>query len=231
MLKSRSILILTIFLAVACQRPFADKPAARITNETVQASPTITDASTAAVDTVIETAPESVTPVAQEKSQISFIGAKVTGQHIGVFHDFDGRIEYRDGIPERLAFEIDLASVKTDQAKLDRHLKSEDFFDVAKYPKATFVSTGIQPPPVVRRGEAVHTVRGVLDLHGQKRAIEFPVKVRLTPDALSATSEFTINRHDWGVSYKGAADDLIRDDVLIKLDLQFPPPPKQGESV
>jgi len=227
-LKSRSILILTIVLTIACQNPFADKPAARITNESAEPSPTITDVSTAAVDTVIETAPESVTPVVQEKSQISFIGAKVTGQHVGVFHNFDGRIEYRDGIPDRLAFEIDLASVKTDQAKLDRHLQSEDFFDVAKYPKATFVSTGIVPAPVVREGEAVHTVRGVLDLHGQKKTIEFPVKVRVTQDALSATSEFTINRHDWGVSYKGAPDDLIRDDVLIKLNLHFPPPPKQG---
>ena len=44
-------------------------------------------------------------------------------------------------------------------------------------------------------------------------------------EGVHAKSEFTINRHDWGISYKGAADDLIKDNVLMKLDLAFPPPP------
>ena len=53
-----------------------------------------------------------------------------------------------------------------------------------------------------------------------------PVTAEVTPQGVRATSEFTINRHDWGISYRGMADDLIKDQVLLKLDLMFPPPPQ-----
>jgi polyisoprenoid-binding protein YceI len=68
-------------------------------------------------------------------------------------------------------------------------------------------------------------LKGTLDMHGVKKDVTVPVKAEQSADGVRATSEFTINRHDWGVSYRGAADDLIRDNVLIKLDLMFPPPP------
>ena len=58
-----------------------------------------------------------------------------------------------------------------------------------------------------------------------KKEVTIPVVAQQTADGVRTTSEFTINRHDWGISYKGAADDLIKDNVLIKLDLVFPPPP------
>ena len=68
-------------------------------------------------------------------------------------------------------------------------------------------------------------LRGTLDLHGVQKEVLIPVKAAQSADGVRTTSEFTINRHDWGISYKGAADDLIRDNVLMKLDLMFPPPP------
>ena len=55
--------------------------------------------------------------------------------------------------------------------------------------------------------------------------ITVPVTTQQTAEGVRAKSEFTINRHDWGISYRGMADDLIKDNVLIKLDLMFPPPP------
>ena len=202
---------LAVSLAVllpACQKSeITDKPAAEVS------------------DTSVTTATETAAPanavrtnVIKEKSSIHFVGAKVTRDHKGQFHDFDGWIEYVAGKPERISFDIDLNSLQTDEAKLDAHLKTADFFDVAKYPKATFTSTSLTP------GET-YTLTGTLDLHGVQKEVRIPVKAQQTPEGVHATSEFTINRHDWGISYRGMADDLIKDNVLIRLDLYFPPPP------
>ena len=66
---------------------------------------------------------------------------------------------------------VEMASVKSDDEKLTGHLQSPDFFDVAKYPKATFESTEIK-----KGGDkgATHTVTGNLDFHGVKKSITFP---------------------------------------------------------
>jgi polyisoprenoid-binding protein YceI len=66
---------------------------------------------------------------------------------------------------------------------------------------------------------------GMLDLHGVQKQVTIPVKAVVTPEGVRTTSEFTIKRQDWGISYRGMADDLIKDEVLLKLDLMFPPPP------
>jgi polyisoprenoid-binding protein YceI len=219
-MKYSAILCLTLFTVVACQSEISDKPAAEVSETTATA--------TASVPPPTDTAPASnatAANVIKEKSSINFIGAKVTRDHKGKFNDFDGRIEYVAGKPERISFDIDLSSIETDTPQLTGHLKSPDFFDVAKYPKATFTSTSLTDAPAGSPDGATHLLKGTLDLHGVQKEVSIPVKAVQAPDGVRATSEFTINRHDWGISYKGMADDLIRDNVLIRLDLVFPPPP------
>jgi polyisoprenoid-binding protein YceI len=124
-----------------------------------------------------------------------------------------------DGKPESstVSVEIDVTSISAGIEKLTNHLKSADFFDVEKFPKATFVSTSVKPG-----GEkgATHTVTGNLTMHGVTKSISFPATIRLAPDSAEADAEFAINRKDFGVMYAGKADDLIRDDVLIKLTIR-----------
>ena len=223
-MKLRSLLfVLSLFLIIpACKKSeISDKPAAEVTETTAAVS---TD--TAAAATATAPTPGAVTTrVMKEKSRIEFVGAKVTGDHDGRFNNFDGWIEYAAGKPSRIAFEIDMNDIWTDTEKLTGHLKSADFFDVAKYPKATFVSTSLTEAPAGSPGGATHMVKGNLDLHGVQKEVSIPVVAQQTADGVRTTSEFTINRHDWGISYKGAADDLIKDNVLIKLDLMFSAPP------
>jgi polyisoprenoid-binding protein YceI len=220
-MKSCSLLLaLSILtLGVGCQKSEIDeKPAAEVS-----------ETSATSVDTVAtstQPTPGAVTEkVTKEKSRIDFVGAKVTRDHKGQFRNFDGWIEYAGNQPSRIAFEIDLNSIETDEAKLTAHLKTPDFFDVAKYPKATFVSTSTSAAPTGSPGGATHIVKGILNLHGVEREVTIPVVTQVTPEGVRAKSEFTINRHDWGISYRGMADDLIKDNVLIKLDLVFPPAP------
>ena len=217
------VLTLSLALFAACQSEVDTQTAAQVADTTGAA----TDTGAASTDTT-GTAPTPGAPVARvvkEKSSIQWVGAKVTRDHTGSFRNFDGYIQYDGSKPSRIAFEIDVKSIESDTEKLTAHLKSPDFFDVAKFPKATFVSSSIEPAAAGAPDGATHTVRGTLDLHGVKKGVAFPVTAQQTADGVRTTSNFTINRHDWGISYRGMADDLIRDNVLIKLDLFFPPPP------
>ena len=87
------------------------------------------------------------------------------------------------------------------------------------HPEATFSSTSITSGG---DGEGItHTVTGDLTLHGVTQSISFPAALQVGPGGARAKAEFTIDRQLFGVSFPGRPDDLIKDDVLIKLELFF----------
>jgi polyisoprenoid-binding protein YceI len=155
----------------------------------------------------------------QDGSKLEWVGAKVTGKHDGGFKTFNGTVRIPDGKIENgtVTVDIDTESVFSDAEKLTGHLKSPDFFDTAKFPKARFTSTSIKPGG---DSGATHTVTGNLELHGVTKSITFPAKIEQSNDEVTVKAEFGINRKDFGILYAGKADDLIKDDVLIKLDLK-----------
>jgi polyisoprenoid-binding protein YceI len=204
----RFVLLMVVAVAMvasACSDPSADKSKA-VTGEATQvASP----AANAHGQKYL------ITP---QNSKIEFIGSKVTGSHNGSFGDFSGQIDYA-GTPEQSHVNIAIKtdSLTTDTPDLTKHLKTADFFDVAKFPEATFVSTSIKPG-----GEngASHTITGNLTLHGVTKAVTFPATISVTPDVASVDSTFSINRKDFGINYAGQADNLIRDNVVLKLTIR-----------
>jgi len=152
-------------------------------------------------------------------SKIGFVGAKITGKHEGGFGTFKGSVNLVDNDPEKSSVTVDIetSSLTSDQEKLTGHLKSPEFFDVAKFPKATFASTAIKKGG---EGGATHTITGNLTLHGVSKSISFPAKVQVAGDSVSVDADFAINRKDFGLVYPGKPDDLIKDDVLIKLAIK-----------
>ena len=114
-----------------------------------------------------------------------------------------------------------MASIWSDSDSLTGHLKGPDFFDVPKFAKTTFVTTEIKPGG--DKG-ASHTITGNLDLHGVNKSITFPATVTITPEGASLKTEFALNRNDFGIVYPGKADDLIRNEVVLKLDLKATKP-------
>ena len=152
-------------------------------------------------------------------SKIEFVGAKVTGKHDGSFQRFSGNVNLVDNNPEKgsVSMDIDVGSIKTDDDDLTTHLKTPDLLDVAKYPKAIFTSTSIKPG-----GEkgATHTITGNFQLHGVTKSISFPATIKTTADAVDVDAEFAINRKDFGIVYPGMPNDLIKDDVLVKLHVR-----------
>lgn len=154
-------------------------------------------------------------------SRIEFVGRKVTASHEGRFEQFTGTLDLDPEHLEnsRVNVVIQMGSVQIEPARLRGHLLSPDLFNVAQFPTATFTTTSIRPGGA---DGATHTVTGNLTLHGQTRGVTFPARLAVTPAAATATAEFTINRRDFGIIYPGMPDDLIRDDVTIRLNLNAP---------
>ena len=168
--------------------------------------------------------PFTGTPVSidTEQSAIMWRAAKVTGAHDGGFNTFDG-IVYRDGDTlTGVDLTIDATSIWSDTEKLTGHLKSADFFDIEQFPEATFRADGFEAIAVADStewAEATHRISGVLTMHGQSQRITFPAKVTITDDAIAATADFLIERGRWGLTYPGAPDDLIQEEVRLKFDI------------
>jgi polyisoprenoid-binding protein YceI len=154
-------------------------------------------------------------------SKIEWVGSKVTGKHEGGFRDFKGVVQLDPSAPTsgKVDVEIDATSLYTDSDKLVGHLKTADFFDVANHPKATFVTTNVQ------KGADKWNITGNLTLRGITKSVSFPAKVNVSDNGVDVDADFAINRKDFDMKYAGKADDLIRDDVAIKLTIRSKPRP------
>ena len=121
---------------------------------------------------------------------------------------------------------IDAATIHTNDAQRDGHLKSADFFDVEKYPELSFNSTGIK-----RAGGDELSVTGELTIHGVTQPVTFKVEGPTAPAkdpwgnlrvGLSAVTK--INRKDFGLTWNAALETggiLVGEEVTITLDVQF----------
>ena len=206
-MKIQALVALSAISLAGCARdPSKDAPAADVKVASTVATP---DAAATATVAAGETLPIDTTA-----SKLNWTGSKVTKVHPGGFKTFSGTITLVDGKAEasQVAVEIDVNSLFTDSPKLEGHLRSKDFFEVEKFPKATFTSTKIVPGG---KDGATHTVSGNLTLHGVTKEISFPATITIGATEVSAKAKFSLNRKDFGIVYPGAPDDLIRDDVLI----------------
>ncbi len=204
------IAITSLAVAVGCSKnPAENVPAAEVK--------TASNAAPALVPMIAKTY-----AFGPETSAIDFVGSKVTGSHKGGFKKFTGELNVIEGrlVPAGNKVVIDMDSTWADADRLTGHLKSADFFDTAKFATATFVTTGIE------KGATNSTVTGNLTLHGVTKQISFPASILFTNGAVNLSAEFFLNRNDFDIKYAGKADDLIRQEVVLKLKVSATP--KQG---
>ena len=111
--------------------------------------------------------------VIDTKDAHAFVQFRV--QHLGYswlygrFNEFSGQFSYDDAAPEKSSVEVTIktASVDSNHAERDKHLRSDDFLDVNKYPEAKFTSTSYTPG---KDGKGI--LKGKLTLHGVTKAVE-----------------------------------------------------------
>lgn len=205
---------------MACADPATNKPKAE-TTEPVSTTPLKVEVGQNDSTTEVKTRGEAV-PIDPAKSKIEFVGSKVTGKHEGGFTVFDGVVDLVGDKAEdsSVIVEIKMSSVFTDTDGLTKHLQTGDFFEAEKYPLSKFASTRIVSGPA--NGSDSYTVTGNLEMRGVMKSITFPATISISPNDVQVKAEFSINRKDFGIVYAGKADDLIRDLVLLRLDLTAP---------
>ena len=180
---------------------------------------------------------EGTTYSIDTSSNVTWHATKANGAHTGTFKIKEGTLAEKNSMLTGGNFVIDVASITNidlvsdtvNKNKLEGHLKSPDFFDVAKYPTAKFEITGIEPIGTdsvtnkdVKMKDATHTIKGNLTLKDSTKNVSFPAKVSLSGDKLVANADFNIDRTQWGLNYKGPnnpTDWFIRKDVNLKLNI------------
>jgi polyisoprenoid-binding protein YceI len=144
----------------------------------------------------------------------------------GRFPDFSGAIQYNAQQPEAstVTFSINTASVDTNVADRDAHLRSEDFFHAEKHPTITFVSSKI-----TKKSGDEFDVQGTLTIRGVAKEITLPVtflggaKDPWGGARIGFESEITLNRKDFGLTWNAALETggfLVGDEVKISLNIQ-----------
>ena len=132
-----------------------------------------------------------------EASEITFRATSRLMNADGHFSRFSGDVMVDPAVltTGRITLTIDAASLDTGIEMRDNHLRSSDFFDVARFPTVAFQSVRIEAAG--RRA----TVVGRLTLHGVTREIAVPIDVQITNTALVASGEFIVNRGEYGINY------------------------------
>ena len=146
----------------------------------------------------------------------------------GQFNKLSGTFLYDEKNPAKSKLEatIDASSIDTNEPKRDEHLKSPDFFDVAKYPTITFKSTKVE------KGAKGHLkVTGDLTMHGVTRPVTLDVEGPTAPAKdpwgnvkVGATATTTVNRKDFGLNWNKALETggvMVSDEVKITIDTEL----------
>ena len=233
----RTSSILGLLLLAACDEP---KPTTNTTTAAASGSattaPTAPTASAAATTTAsaaaatgtaatFETATYDVDPA---HSTVGF-GVKhlMISTVKGLFDKVSGTLQTdADLAKAALNIEVDTTTVNTHNADRDKHLKSPDFFDTAKFPKMTFKSTKIE------RAGAGFKVTGDLKIKDVTKSVVLDVD-SVTPETKDpfagashrgAHATTKINRQDYNLKWSKvleAGGTMVGDEVTIELDVEF----------
>ncbi len=184
---------------------------------------------------VAQTTETSITyQINTEESSIKWLGSKPTGEHYGTVNIQEGWISLQNGEIEGGEVSIDMNSItvldegmdEEYKKNLEDHLKGTvegketDFFNVNKYPTATFHITGTS-----KEGDKT-MLEGNLTMKDKSHNISFPVNISESADQsqVRITSEpFTIDRTHWGVNYGSKSifdnlgDKFINDEMQLEI--------------
>ena len=132
----------------------------------------------------------------------------------GSFKGLDGTIVFNPDNLSASAFKVtvDAATVNTGNGKRDGHLKKEEYFDAAKYPKIKFTSTKISGTGKANN----YTVEGTVTIKGVSKAVSFPFSISPSSGVTVFTGQFKLNRRDFKVGGKSL---VMSDEVTVVLNI------------
>lgn len=187
----------------------------------------LTTLAVTALSTVLPAKKAETYKVDTQKSTITWIGRKVTGEHKGTLKISSGALTTDGKNIKGGSFNMDMTSIDiTDlegesKGKLMGHLKSDDFFSVEKNPTANFSITKITPA-----GANKINVTGNLTIKGTTAPVTFPAEVSMSGNTLTAkASSVKVDRTKYGIKYgsksffEGIGDKAISDEFELAINL------------
>lgn len=143
----------------------------------------------------------------------------------GKFDKFKGSFEVDPADPSTLKAQavIEAASIDTGTAKRDDHLRSDAFFDVARYPEITFQSTHVE-----RSGDGF-VLTGDLTMHGVTKAVVIPITIGGAVTDWDGHVHYgfegstKIDRKEWGLTWNKKLDNgglVVGDEVTIEISVE-----------
>jgi polyisoprenoid-binding protein YceI len=146
---------------------------------------------------------------------------------LGSFREFEGQTSTtgNDFSTAVISFSLNAASVDTEAADRDTHLKSPDFFDVENYPKITFEGSGLKD-----LGDDMYELKGSLTIKGVSRPVTLSVEYGgvMSDPWGNVKAGFSvagkINRKDWGLNWNAALEAggvLVGEEVKISCDIEL----------
>ncbi|MBK8503675.1 MAG: YceI family protein [Saprospiraceae bacterium] len=174
------------------------------------------------------TTPVDVAKVDVTKSEVIWTGKKVTGSHHGTIKLKEGSLMMEGGMLKGGSFAIDMTSIanvdlagKDSQPKLEGHLKSADFFNVAEYPTADLDITSV----VYRGTEGSYKVVADLTIKGITKPVKFNAQITSDNGMQVATADVVVDRSEYDVRYgsgsffENLGDKTIYDEFTLNVKL------------
>lgn len=145
----------------------------------------------------------------------------------GKFTSFEGKVEASkdDFTDAKVSFSADINSIHTGNEQRDAHLKSPDFFDAAKYPKLSFVSSSF-----TKKDDDEYILKGDFTMHGITKPVELKVEFGgIQKDLYGQTvAGFEINgklkRADFGLSWSAVTEAgglVVGEDVKVHVNAEL----------
>ena len=157
-----------------------------------------------------------------EKTTLNWLGEKVTGEHTGTVMLKSGWLTMENNMITGGEFEIDMSSIKDadNNARLEGHLKSDDFFGVEKYPDSRLVITGstLQPDGKI-------AVKGELTIKGITNPVVFTTTPEKKGEETVYNTVITVDRTLYDVRYGSGkffanlGDKVIYDEFTLTVTL------------
>ena len=144
-----------------------------------------------------------------EASRLEWIGRNANKRHYGTIAIKGGELIVRNGLPHMGRIEADMTSIRDFDLQdeswnglLIRHLKSDDFYEVDRFPTAAFELTGWEPLTEATPGTSNGIAIGRLTIKNTTRLVRFPADVTAEKDgSLNAHAALDLDRTLWNVNY------------------------------
>jgi polyisoprenoid-binding protein YceI len=164
--------------------------------------------------------------VDNQKSKITWTGEKVTGKHTGNISISKGIISIDHGNIAAASFDVDMNTITNDDIESEKynrmlvdHLKDEDFFDVKKYPVASFKMLK------AKQTTKAHIVKGELTIKDKVQPVSVTLNLEQNESGLVVLGEMIFDRTKFGIVYKSGnffeslGDKMIYDEVKLQFEI------------